>query len=178
MLITILSFALVFIITLIAKKYDEYANDDYFRWEIIFLITFVFGMFTSIIIHVLTIPFTIEQEYKKIEKEIVATKSDTRIEGSVKGALFFVRGKVDEVDYYFVLTKNGEIYKQEKVPVESTVIVETTGKPRVVMDKVYCGSTAWSNWIRFHDEPKYYDEKDTIYVPVGTIENNAKFEIF
>ena len=177
MLITILSFALVFIITLIAKKYDEYANDDYFRWEIIFLITFVFGMFTSIIIHVLTIPFTIEQEYKKIEKEIVATKSDTRIEGSVKGALFFVRGKVDEVDYYFVLTKNGEIYKQEKVPVESTVIVETTGKPKVVKNKRYCG-TSVSNWIRFHGNPEYCGENDTIYVPVGTIENNAKFEIF
>ena len=177
MVITLLSFALVFIITLIAKKYDEYAHDDYFRWEIIFLITFVFGMLTSIIIHVLTIPFTTEHEYKKIEKEIVATKSDTRIEGSVKGALFFVRGKVDEVDYYFVLTKNGEIYKQEKVPVESTVIVETTGKPRVVKNKHYCG-TSVSNWIRFHGNPEYCGEKDTIYVPVGTIENNAKFEIF
>lgn len=177
MLITILSFALVFIITLIAKKYDEYANDDYFRWEIIFLATFIFGMFTSIIIHVLTIPFTIEQEYKKIEKEIVATKSDTRIEGSVKGVLFFVRGKVDEVDYYFVLTKNNEIYKQEKVPVESTVIVETTGKPKVVKNKHYCG-TSVSNWIVFHEEPRYCNENDTIYVPVGTIENNAKFEIF
>ena len=177
MLITILSFALVFIIALIAKKYDEYANDYSFRWETIFLITFVFGMFTSIIIHVLTISLSVEHEYKKIEKEIVTTKSDTRIEGSVKGALFFVRGKVDEVDYYFVLTKNGEIYKQEKVPVESTVIVETTGKTRVVKNKHYCG-TSVSNWIRFHGNPKYCGEKDTIYVPVGTIENNTKFEIF
>ena len=177
MLITILSFALVFIITLIAKKYDEYANDEDFKWESIFLITFVFGIFASIILHVLTISLSVEHEYKKIEKEIVATKSDTRIDGSIRGGLFFVRGKVDEVDYYFVLTKNGEIYKQEKVPVESTVIVETTGKPKVVKNKHYCG-TSVSNWIVFHEEPKYYDEKDTIYVPVGTIENNAKFEIF
>ena len=87
MLITILSFALVFIITLIAKKYDEYANDDYFRWEIIFLFTFIFGMFTSIIIHVLTIPFTIEQEYKKIEKDTIYVPVGT-IENNAKFEIF------------------------------------------------------------------------------------------
>ena len=177
MLITVLSFGSVFIITLMFKKYNECVKNDYFKWESIFLITFVFGTVASIILHVMTIPLSIEHKYKKIEKEIVATKSDTRIDGSIRGSLFYVRGKVDEVDYYFVLSKNNEIYKQEKVPVESTVIVETTEKPRVVMNKHYCG-TSVSNWIRFHDEPKYYDEKYTIYVPVGTIENNAKFEIF
>lgn len=177
MLITVLSFASVFIITLMFKKYNECVYNDYFKWESIFLITFVFGTFASIILHVLTIPLSVEHKYKKIEKEIVSTKSDTRIDGSIEGGLFYVRGKVDEVDYYFVLSKNNEIYKQEKVPVESTVIVETTEKPRVVMNKHYCG-TSVSNWIRFHGNPEYCGEKDTIYVPVGTIENNAKFEIF
>lgn len=177
MLITVLSFASVFIITLMFKKYNECVKNDYFKWESIFLITFVFGTFASIILHVLTIPLSVEHKYKKIEKEIVSTKSDTRIDGSIKGGLFYIRGKVDEVDYYFVLSKNNEIYKQEKVPVESTVIVETTEKPRVVINKHYCG-TSVSNWIRFHGNPEYCGEKDTIYVPVGTIENNAKFEIF
>lgn len=173
MLIIILSFALVFIIDLISIK----KHNDTFRGTDIGIVI-IFGILASMVFHFLTIPLAIEFENKIFEKEIVATKTDARIEGSVKGALFFVRGKVDEVDYYFVLTKNGEIYKQEKVPVESTVIVETTGKPKVVKNKRYCGDSACSNWIRFHDEPKYYDENDTIYVPVGTIENNAKFEIF
>ena len=91
---------------------NECVKNDYFKWESIFLITFVFGMFASIILHVLTIPLSVEHKYKKIEKEIVATKSDTRIDGSIEGSLFYVRGKVDEVDYYFVLSKNIEIYKQ------------------------------------------------------------------
>ena len=112
MLITVLSFASVFIITLMFKKYNECVKNDYFKWESIFLITFVFGTFASIILHVLTIPLSVEHKYKKIEKEIVATKSDTRIDGSIEGSLFYVRGKVDEVDYYFVLSKNNEIYKQ------------------------------------------------------------------
>ena len=172
MVITILSFALVFIIDLISIKKH---NDSFGGTDIGIVI--IFGIFVSMVFHLLTIPLTFEFENRIFEKEIVATKSDTRIDGSIRGSLFFVRGKVDEVDYYFVLTKNGEIYKQEKVPVESTVIVETTGKPKVVKNKRYCG-TSVSNWIVFYDEPKYYDEKDTIYVPVGTIENNAKFEIF
>lgn len=41
MLITVLSFASVFIITLMFKKYNECVKNDYFKWESIFLITFV-----------------------------------------------------------------------------------------------------------------------------------------
>ena len=173
MLIIILSFALVFIIDLISIK----KNNDSFRGNDAGIVI-IFGILTSMIFHFLTIPLTIEFENKIFEKEIVATKSDTRIEGYVGGGIFYTKGKIEDKDYYFVITKNNEIYKQEKVPVESTVIVETTGKPKVVKNKRYCGDSACSNWIRFHDEPKYYDEKDTIYVPVGTIENNVKFEIF
>ena len=141
-------------------------------------IIIIFGILVSIVFHLLTIPLTIEFENKISEKEIVATKADARIEGSVRGGLFYTRGKIEDKDYYFVLTKNNGIYKQEKVLVENTVIVETTGKPKLVMDKEYCGGTAWSNWIRIHDGKRYYDERDTIYVPIGTVENNARFEVF
>ena len=174
MLITILSFVLVFIIDLISIK----KHNDSFRGTD-FGIVIIFGIVTSMVLHLLTIPLSIEFENKIFEKEIVATKPDVRIEGYIGGGIFYTRGKIEDKDYYFVLTKNNGIYKQEKVLVENTVIVETTGKPRVVMDKEYCGTAAWSNWIRIHDNgKKYHSENDTIYVPVGTIENNAKFEIF
>ena len=173
MLITILSFAFAFIVDLISikKHNDSFSGTD-------FGIVIIFGILISMVFHLLTIPLTIEFENRIFEKEIVATKPDVRIEGYIGGGLFYTRGKIEDKDYYFVLTKNNGIYKQEKVLVENTVIVETTGKPKVVMDKEYCGVTAWSNWIRIHDGKRYYDERDTIYVPIGTVENNAKFEVF
>ena len=173
MLITILSFAIAFIVDLISikKHNDSFKGTD-------FGIVIIFGILTSMVLHLLTIPLSIEFENKIFEKEIVATKPDVRIEGYIGGGLFYTRGKIEDKDYYFVLTKNNGIYKQEKVLVENTVIVETAGKPKVVMDKEYCGGTAWSNWIRIHDGKRYYDERDTIYVPIGTVENNAKFEVF
>ena len=173
MLITILSFAFAFIVDLISikKHNDSFSGTD-------FGIVIIFGIVTSMVLHLLTIPLTFEFENRIFEKEIVATKPDVRIEGYIGGGLFYTRGKIEDKDYYFVLTKNNGIYKQEKVLVENTVIVETAGKPKVVMDKEYCGGTAWSNWIRIHDAKRYYDERDTIYVPIGTVENNAKFEVF
>lgn len=174
MLITILSFAFAFIVDLISIKKH---NDAKFRGADACIII-IFGILVSMVFHLLTIPLTIEFENKIFEKEIVATKTDARIEGHIGGGIFYTRGKIEDKDYYFVLTKNNGVYKQEKVLVENTVIVETAGKPKVVMDKEYCGSTAWSNWIRIHDGKRYYDERDTIYVPIGTVENNAKFEVF
>ena len=174
MLITILSFAIAFIVDLITRK----IHDDAKFIGVDAVIIIIFGILTSMILHLLTIPLTFEFENRIFEKEIVATKPDVRIEGYIGGGLFYTRGKIEDKDYYFVLTKNNGIYKQEKVLVENTVIVETAGKPKVVMDKEYCGGTAWSNWIRIHDGKRYYDERDTIYVPIGTVENNAKFEVF
>lgn len=174
MLITILSFAFAFIVDLISRK----IHDDAKFIGADACIVIIFGILTSMVLHLLTIPLTIEFENRIFEKEIVATKPDVRIEGYIGGGLFYTRGKIEDKDYYFVLTKNNGIYKQEKVLVENTVIVETAGKPKVVMDKEYCGGTAWSNWIRIHDGKRYYDERDTIYVPIGTVENNAKFEVF
>lgn len=174
MLITILSFAFAFIVDLISRK----IHDDAKFIGADAAIVIIFGILVSMVFHLLTIPLTIEFENKIFEKEIVATKTDTRIEGYVGGGLFYTKGKIEDKDYYFVLTKNNGIYKQEKVLVENTVIVETSDKPKVVMDKEYRGSTAWSNWIRIHDGKRYYDERDTIYVPIGTVENNAKFEVF
>ena len=63
------------------------------------------------VFHLLTIPLTIEFENKIFEKEIVATKADVRIEGHIGGGLFYTRGKIEDKDYYFVLTKNNGIYK-------------------------------------------------------------------
>ena len=174
MLITILSIAFVFIITLIIKKCDGYVRFDGEN----FILIMVFGIMVSLFFHLLTIPLTAKFENKTFEKEIAASKCDARTDGYIKGSIFYVRGKVEDKDYYFVLTKNNGIYKQEKVPVEKTVIVETNETPRVIINKEYYACDAWSNWIRFHDGQKYYDEQDTIYVPIGTIENNAKFEVF
>ena len=174
MLITILSFAFAFIVDLINRK----IHDDAKFIGADACIIIIFGILVSMVFHLLTIPLSIEFENKIFEKEIVATKPDVRIEGYIGGGLFYTRGKIEDKDYYFVLTKNNGVYKQEKVLVENTVIVETTGKPKLVMDKVYRGGTAWSNWIRIHDGKRYYDERDTIYVPIGTVENNAKFEVF
>lgn len=173
MLITILSFAFAFIVDLISRKIN---NDARFSGASV-TIVIIFGILTSMVFHLLTIPLTFEFENKIFEKEIVASKTDARIEGYIGGGLFYTRGKIEDKDYYFVLTKNNGIYKQEKVLVENTVIVETAGKPKLVMDKKYRGSS-WSNWIRIHDGKRYYDERDTIYVPIGTVENNAKFEVF
>ena len=173
MLITILSFAFAFIVDLISRK----INDDAKFSGASATIIIIFGILTSTVFHLLTIPLTIEFENKIFEKEIVATKTDARIEGHIGGGLFYTRGKIEDKDYYFVLTKNNGVYKQEKVLVENTVIVETAGKPKLVMDKEYRGSS-WSNWIRIHDGKRYYDERATIYVPIGTVENNAKFEVF
>ena len=174
MLITILSFAFAFIVDLISRKIN---NDAKFEGVDVTIII-IFGTLVSMVFHLLTIPLTFEFENRIFEKEIVATKPDVRIEGYIGGGLFYTKGKIEDKDYYFVLTKNNGVYKQEKVLVENTVIVETAGKPKLVMDKVYCGGTAWSNWIRIHDGKRYYDERDTIYVPIGTVENNARFEVF
>ena len=173
MLITILSFAFAFIVDLISRKMHDDAKFEGVDVTIII----IFGTLVSMVFHLLTIPLTVKFENKIFEKEIVATKTDARIEGHIGGGLFYTKGKIEDKDYYFVLTKNNGVYKQEKVLVENTVIVETAGKPKLVMDKEYRGSS-WSNWIRIHDGKRYYDERDTIYVPIGTVENNAKFEVF
>ena len=173
MLITVISILSMFIVALIIKKHD-----DCFGWGGVIGISLAFGALVALALHLFTFPFAIEHKYKTFEKEIVASKTDSRIDGSVSGGLFYVKGKIDEVDYYFVLTKTNDIYKQEKTPVESTVIIETTGKPKVVMNKHYSGGSAWPNWIRFHDEPEYRNEKDTIYVPVGTVSEAMNFDVF
>ena len=173
MLITILSFAFAFIVDLISRKMHDDAKFEGVDVTIII----IFGTLVSMVFHLLTIPLTVKFENKIFEKEIVATKTDARIEGHIGGGLFYTKGKIEDKDYYFVLTKNNGVYKQEKVLVENTVIVETAGKPKLVMDKEYRGSS-WSNWIRIHDGKRYYDERDTIYVPIGTVESNAKFEVF
>ena len=174
MLISILSIIVMFIVALIIRKHDEY-----FGWGGVIAVGLMFGVFVALAVHLFTWPLAIKHEYKTFKYEIVASKTNSRIDGSFGSGIFYTKGKVDEVDYYFVLTKKNDIYRQEKVPVESTVIIETTGTPKVVMNKHYSGAGGWPQWIRFHETyPDYINEKDTIFVPVGTVENSVRFEVF
>lgn len=105
-------------------------------------------------------------------------KYDSKVEGEMRGGLFFYRCRIDEVDYYVYLTEADGIYKQERVPVENTVIKETKEQPRVVKSNTYVQSGI-QMWIRFKDNPpKKTCESDTLYVPEGTVSNCTKFEVF
>ena len=79
MLITILSFAFAFIVDLINRK----IHDDAKFIGADAAIVIIFGILTSMVLHLLTIPLAIEFENKIFEKEIVATKPDVRIEGYI-----------------------------------------------------------------------------------------------
>ena len=172
MLITVSSFIVVLIIVIIFCK-----KEGCVEWSPIIGGTFMGGILLTLLVYIVTWPFSLEHTYQRVEKNIVASKADARIEGEMHGC-FYVRGKIEEKDYYFVLTKSGDVYKQDKAPVESTVIVETNGVPKIVKNKHFVGC-GWSQNIRWHDkEPEYVNEQDTIYVPVGTVSNEMNFMIF
>lgn len=142
-----------------------------------------FSIFVGLIIFALatliTFPFFREFQFKTHEKEIIATKTGDKVEGYVAGSCFYIRGKIEEKDYYFVLANNGNgTYKQISVPVESTVIVETKGTPKIKICERFV-TCSLPRIIRFKDCPKYVDENDTIFVPVGTItDTDMGFKIF
>ena len=77
MLITILSFVFAFIVDLISRK--RHNNAKFIGADACVII--IFGTLVSMVFHLLTIPLTVEFENKISEKEIVATKTDARIEG-------------------------------------------------------------------------------------------------
>ena len=172
MLITIISFIIAIIVAFFAAK-----SEEPFNWGT-FVPCFLFtGIFLALIAHLVTWPFIVNHQYTRIEHQITASKAESRINGELHGNFFYIKGKIEEKDYYFVLVKSGDVYHQENLPVESTVIVETSGQPRIVRNERYVVA-AWPNKIRFHEKPKYVDEKDTIYVPVGTMSDCVKYEIF
>lgn len=172
MLISILSILLVFIIAICIDRKCGHES-----WYGVIAFSVAIGMVVAIVAHIATWPLSIEHRYIRTEREIVATKADSRIEGDIRGGFFFVRTRIDEKDYYIVLTKACDIYRQARVPVENTVIVETVDAPRVVRN-IHYADTKWSNLIRFHEAMQYVDEKDTIYVPIGTVSDGMNFDVF
>ena len=173
MLITTISIIISAVVGFILYKRDLF--DDCRGSAIIIIL--VFGSLIAVVAHLVTYPFCIDHQYTSTKKEIVAMKTDARVEGDVRGGLFYIKGTIDEKDYYIVLTKTDHVYKQDKVPVENTVIIETADTPNVIKTKHYTGS-AWPNKIRFHEQPEYVDEKDTIYVPFGTVSEERNFDVF
>lgn len=177
MLITLLSILAIVCIFLKIRKNNKYDNefwDDFCGWGFIIFMS----CFLTLIVHALTYPVKLERPVITTTQKITAMKYDSKVEGEMRGGLFFYRCRIDEVDYYVYLTEADGIYKQERVPVENTVIKETKEQPRVVKSNTYVHN-AISNWIRFHfDKPKKSHESDTLYVPEGTVSSCTKFEIF
>ena len=172
MLITLISILIAVTIVIIVKKKCD-VDDDFCGWGC--------GIFTAFILtlllHLVTYPVKLERPVVTTTQKITAMKYDSKVEGEMRGGLFFYRCRIDEVDYYVYLTEADGIYKQERVPVENTVIKETKGQPRVVKSNTYVQSGI-PQWIRFKDITKKVGESDTLYVPEGTVSSCTKFEIF
>lgn len=173
MLIAFLSMVMAFILGLVVFREREDSSD----WAGVVGFTLMAGCLITLIGHAVTYCFSVKTEYVRTESEIVASKPDSRVGGEIHGGVFYTRGRIEETDWYFVLTKHGPVYKQMKVPADNTVIVETEGTPKVVTNLRYRSCLDWPSWIRFHENPKYTGESDTIYVPVGTVDG-VKFDIF
>lgn len=176
MLITIIAYIITFVIVFLIDRADNRPHGGV-DWPLVITATAILGGVGSLLLHLVTYPFCVERSWEKTAQPIVASKADTRIEGEIDGGCFYFRGRIDEVDYYFVLVKEGSVYKRKKVPAESTVISETGGTPCVVTNKMYVKSK-WSHKIRLHGDPEYVREMDTIYVPVGAVSSGMKYEVF
>lgn len=140
--------------------------------------TILVSLLLTIIMHVLTWPFKPERPVVTTTQNIVAMKYDSKLEGEFRAGLFFYRCQVDDVDYYVYLTEADGVYRQERVQIDNTVVKETSGQPRVVKTKSYIqNGLPW--WIRFKKQyPEMTHESDTIFVPVGTVSECTKYEIF
>lgn len=173
MLILILSLLISFSVGYVIKVNTDPEHFSFWAFSI-FAGLIIFALATLI-----TFPFFREFQFKTYEKEIIATKTGDKVEGYVAGSCFYIRGKIEEKDYYFVLANNGNgTYKQISAPVESTVIVETKGTPKIKFCERFV-TCSLPKTIRFKGRPKYVDENDTIFVPVGTITNSdMEFKIF
>lgn len=174
MLFSVISFIIGLLITFLFLDRDKFLPKGKRLFLNIFL-GFWVGFAIAIVLHACSYPFTVETTYRTKTKPIVAAKADSRISGSM---VFYWRGRINEIDYYFVLTDDGGLYKQRRVPAESTVIVETDGKPYIKIKEKYAGSSLPES-IRIKCKPNILvGEEDTIFVPRGTISANSKFEIF
>ena len=144
--------------------------------EPVILISFMIYGILCLFINMVVASLLSETKIVTTTERIVASKSDTRIEGEIRGGIFYIRGRVDEVDYYFYLTDNNGVYKQEKVEVENTVIKETAGEPCIKKVKTF-RTYPTGNKIALSPLTHKITESDTLFVPIGTIEA-TKFEVF
>lgn len=174
MLFSVISFIIGLLITYFFFDTDKSVPRGK-RWFWNIFLGFWVGFAIAIVLHACSYPFTVETTYRTKTKPIVAAKVDSRISGHME---FYWIGRIDEIDYYFVITDDGGLYKQRRVPVESTVIVETDDKPYIKIKEKYAGSSL-PEWVRIKCKPNILvGEEDTIFVPRGTISSNSKFEIF
>lgn len=173
-LLSILAIVCIFLKIRKSNKDDWDSLDDFCGWG--FIVTM--SCILILILHALTYPLKLERPVVTTTQKITAMKYDSKVEGEMRGGLFFYRCRIDEVDYYVYLTEAEGIYKQERVPIDNTVIMETKGQPKVVKKTQYV-KNGIPNWIRFHfDEPQKTHESDTIFVPEGTVSSCTKFEVF
>ena len=173
MIITIVTLLIAVTVVLIIRKKNGPDEDTCWVGGIIMM-----TLIGSILLHLLSWPMFLNRYSVTEVKKITAMKTDSRISGDIRGGLFFVRCHVDETDYYMYLTESNGVFKQEKVPVENTVIVETSGTPHICRNMKFIENSL-PRWIRFKEkEPDFISELDTLYVPEGTVSECSKYEVF
>lgn len=150
---------------------------DHTSGEKVFFIC-IFGALFTFILTLITFVPTREWYDKTSTVNIVASKSDHRIEGEFSHGIFYSRMKVEDKDYYFVMEDHGGSYTIGRCLVENTVIKETDGHPRMKRSYTYVTSSL-PQWVRFKEpHGTLVKERDTIFVPRGTVVNNIGYEIF
>lgn len=170
MLLLIISILIPVISFVVMKKTDDCL--DVFGYIIISIFIFLF-------LWIATYPIKLETKKETDSKKIVATKYDNKIEGTIEDGIFYHTCKIGEKEYYVYMTEVEDgVYRQDKVPVENTVLIETSVQPRIVKVNTYKSNMLpWK--IRFDFNKKSnISESDTLFVPKGTISDKTIFEIF
>lgn len=170
MLFLIVSFILGFIIACVIGHFDEDFRSEGF--PLYFTVTIVSGLCIWMIVQIVTIDSFFYQTEERIHDEIIATKVVQNEN------IYFTKTQIDEDFYYIVMVKKEDgSYVQKNVPVKYTAIVETDDNPHINQTIKYKERDI-SNYIRFTTYRKpYVGESDTIFVPIGTMSKNIKFEM-
>lgn len=173
MLVTGITLVVITALVLIFLK-KHFKLNGFECFVVIFLSTTILSLPVNMIPNV----FLSEKKEVTYIDKIVATKAGTRLNGELHGSMFYVRGTIDEVDYYFYLVKRNGVYKQGKVEVNNTVIKETNGTPHVKRVKKYTIYNINQKIVfrLLHDSLD--EERDTLFVPVGTIEKVSDYNVF
>lgn len=134
----------------------------------IFLSVAMMGLCTSIF-------DSFAKQYKEVDysKTIYAIQDNSSIEGKIRGGIFYTRGKVEEVEYYYYLCNGSYGKRTEKVPVNETYIIETDGNYRIEI----CKSKYKNKWVKLLTGLDYAKQFYVIYVPYGTTTNNYSIDL-